>query len=369
MKVLILINNDLGLYNLRRELIIKLIEEKFEVYISLPNGKKIEELEKLGCKYIETDIDRRGINPINDLKLLLKYKKIYKQVKPDLVLTYTIKPNIYGGIVCRIKHIPYIANITGLGSSVEKNNLLSKLIIKMYKMALKKAECVFCQNNKIYKFLEENKFNNNLEIIPGSGVNTEFFSLKEYPSNNTQTFMFIGRIMKEKGIREYIEVAKIIKKKYHNVKFKILGFFEEDYKEEIENLQKEGIVEYCGETLDVRKFLEEANCVILPSYHEGTSNVLLESASTGRPIIASNIPGCKEAIDDEESGYVFEVKNTEDLIKKIEKFLNLSYNQKKEMGLKGRKKMEKEFDRNIIVNAYLQQINKIIGGKENGKRN
>ena len=369
MKILILINNDLGLYNLRKELIEKLIEENFEVYISLPNGPKIENLKKLGCKYIETNIDRRGMNPINDLKLISKYRQIIKAINPDVVLTYTIKPNIYGGIICGLRNVPYIVNITGLGSSIEKKNFLSKMIIEIYKVALKKAKCVFCQNREIYKFLKDKNFNKNLRVIPGSGVNTEFFNVREYPRSNMQTFLFSGRIMKEKGMEEYFAAAKAIKKKYNNVSFKILGFFEEDYKEKISNLQDEGIVEYCGETLDVRSVLESVNCVVLPSYHEGTSNVLLESASMGRPIIASDIPGCKEVINNEESGYVFEVKNTEQLIEKIEKFLDLSYEQKKRMGLNGREKIEKEFDRKIIVNEYLEEINKNIvrGGKRNEK--
>ena len=354
-RILVLANNDVGLYNFRKELLERLINEKYEVYISLPDGKRIEDLKKLGCKFI----DRRGINPIKDLNLLFKYFKILKVVKPDVVLTYTIKPNIYGSIACRFKKIPYIVNITGLGTAIESGNLLSKILLKLYKFALKKAKCIFFQNDSNKELFEKKKIiHNNARRIPGSGVNIIKNAYVDYPNNNIIKFLFIGRIMQAKGIAEFLKSAKIIKEKYKNTEFIILGNYDQEKKKKkVEEYVKEDVVKYEGFQSDVRKYMIESNCLILPSHFgEGMANVLLEAAATGRPIIASNIAGCKETINDGENGYIVEAKSVDDLVEKIEKFLNLSYEQQREMGLKGRRKMEKEFDRNIVVNAYLEEI-------------
>lgn len=362
-KVLILANNDVGLYNFRKELLEKLLDEKYEVYISLPGGKRVEDLKKLGCKFIDTSIDRRGVNLITDLKLLLNYFKILKEVNPDIVLTYTIKPNIYGSIACRFKKIPYIVNITGLGTAIESGNLLSKILLKLYKFALKKAKCIFFQNDANKDLFERKKIiHNNARRIPGSGVNIVKNAYVDYPNNKIIKFLFVGRVMQAKGIEEFLEAAKIIKEKYKNTEFIILGGYDEEkYKEKVEEYAEKNIVKYEGFQSDVRKYMIECNCLILPSrFGEGMANVLLEAASTGRPIIASNIFGCKEAIDDGKNGYIVEVKSVDSLVEKIEKFLNLSYEEQREMGLKGREKMEKEFDRNIVINAYMEEINKCV---------
>lgn len=357
-KVLILANNDVGLYNFRKELIERLLNEKNEVYISLPDGKRVEELQKMGCNFIDTFVDRRGLNPIKDLKLLLKYFKILKELKPNVTLTYTIKPNIYGSIACRFKKIPYIVNITGVGTAIESGNLLSKILLKLYKFALKKAKCIFFQNDANKELFEKKKIiHNNARRIPGSGVNLEKNAYVDYPKNAVIKFLFVGRVMQTKGINEFLEVAKIIKEKHKDTEFIILGGYDEEkYKEKVEEYVRKDIVKYEGFQSDVRKYIIESNCLILPSYFEGMANVLLEAASTGRPIIASNIFGCKEAIDDGKNGYIVEVKSVDSLAEKIEKFLNLSYEEQREMGLKGRKKMEKEFDRAIVIASYMEEI-------------
>lgn len=358
-KILILANNDVGLYNFRKELLEKLLGEKYEIYISLPYGERVEKLKKLGCKFIDTPIDRRGINPIKDLKLMFNYFKILRDIKPNVVLTYTIKPNIYGSIACKFKKISYIVNITGVGTAIESGNLLSEILLKSYKFALKKAKCIFFQNDANKELFERKKIiHNNARRIPGSGVNIVENAYVDYPNNKVIKFLFVGRVMQTKGIEEFLEAAKIIKERYKNTEFIILGGYDEEkYKEKVEEYARKDIVKYEGFQSDVRKYIIESNCLILPSYFEGMANVLLEAASTGRPIIASNIFGCKEAIDDGKNGYIVEVKSVDSLAEKIEKFLNLSYEEQREMGLKGRKKMEKEFDRNIVINAYMEEIN------------
>ena len=360
MKVLILANNDLGLYNFRKEIIEKLIELKYDVYISLPNGTRVNDLEKLGCNFIETDIDRRGTNPIKDFKLFIKYKKIIKKLKPNVILSYTIKPNIYGGIASRMSNIPYIVNITGLGTALENDGIVQKILIHLYRIALKKVKCCFVQNEDNLKFLKENRITDDkkYKLIPGSGVNLEKFKVSEYPKENDKiVFLFISRIMKEKGIDQYLETAKYITEKYKNTEFHILGFCEEEYKDTLRELQEKGIIIYHGRQDNIIPYLQKCSCLIHPSYYpEGMSNVLLEASASGRPVITTNRSGCKETVENGITGYLVEIQNTEQIIKNVEKLLNIPYEERKNMGLNARKKMENEFDRNIVVNAYLRVI-------------
>ena len=360
MKVLVLANNDIGLYNFRKELIEKLIELKYKVYVSLPYGDRVKDLINIGCEYIETDVDRRGTNPIKDFKLFCKYRKILKDVKPDVVLTYTIKPNIYGGIACRMKEVPYICNITGLGTATENKSIVQKIILSLYRIALKNVKCCFVQNEENLQFLKKNKFTSEekYQLIPGSGVNLEHYKVLPYPDeNNKIKFLFISRIMKEKGIEQYLDLAKYTTKNYKNTEFHILGFCEQEYEKVLEDLQKDKIIYYHGLQKDVIPFLKESSCLIHPSYYpEGMSNVCLEASASGRPVITTNRSGCKEIVEDGKTGFIVNIKDSKDLIDKVEKFINLSKEQRKEMGLNARRKVEKEFDRNIVVNEYLKQI-------------
>ncbi|MEQ6389254.1 glycosyltransferase family 4 protein [Bacillaceae bacterium S4-13-58] len=361
-KVVILSNHHAYTYNFRKEIIQRLIDEDYTVYVVLPYGEKVELLKEMGCKFIDLPLDRRGMNPITDLKLLLGYYKIIKNIKPDAVLSYTVKPNIYGGLVCRFQSIPFFPNVTGLGSAVENESLIQKILVQMYRLAYKKASCIFFQNE------ENQQFFHNKEIaikksrkIPGSGVNTQYFSLLPYPSDETIEFVFISRIMKEKGIDQYLEAAEFIKGKYPNTKFHVLGFCEEAYEQKLNELQQKGIIHYHGMKSDVREFHEISHCTIHPTYYpEGMSNVLLESAASGRPVITTNRSGCREIVDDEVNGYIVEQQNTQNLIEKIEMFLALNHEQKKQMGLAGREKVENEFDRKIVVDAYFEEIESVI---------
>lgn len=362
MRILVLANFGMGLYNFRKELLKELAGRNNDVYISLPNDKYVPKLQNLGCKFIETYLDRRGTNPIKDLKLLNFYIRTIKRIKPDIVLTYTIKPNVYGGIACGICKVPYLANITGLGTSVENKGLIQKITLGLYRIALKNAACTFFQNepNRSF-FISKNIIKNKTRLIPGSGVNLEQHNFEEYPKDDGNVrFLFVGRIMKAKGIDELLEAAKKIKVQYSNVRFDLIGGIEEDYTEQLAELEKSGIVKYYGQQDNVHSFIKEANATILPSYHEGTANVLLETAASGRPVLASRVTGCIETYDEGTSGFGFEVKDVDCLTETIIRFINLPYNQKKAMGIAGRKKMENQFDRRIVINAYIEEIYNIL---------
>lgn len=361
-KVLILVNHDVVIYNFRRELVERLLDDGYQVIISSPYGERIDDLVEMGCKYIEAKIERHGTNPLNELKLLSYYKKLMRDVKPDVVLTYTIKPNIYGGLAAKRYGIPYIANITGLGTAVENAGLIQKITIILYKLAFSNIKKVFFQNTENMKFFADyNIVVDRHKLIPGSGVNLGHFKVLDYPSDDTTEFVFISRIMQEKGIDQYIEAAKYISNKYPNTKFHVCGFCEERYEEILTKLQENGILIYHGMVRDIREVLKRTHCTIHPTYYpEGLSNVLLESAASGRPIITTDRSGCREVVDHEVNGYMVLQKDAKDLIEKVEWFLNLKYEDKMKMGLAGRAKVEKEFDRQIVVNAYIEEIEKTI---------
>lgn len=365
MKILILTNHDLGLYKFRKELLETLVKDN-EVFVSLPVGKFTEDIKKIGCKYIETNFDRKGTSIIGDFNLFKTYEKITKKVKPDVVLTYTIKPNVYGGLACQALGIPYIANVTGLGSAIENGGLLSFISTTLYKIGLRKAKKIFFQNSTNREFMLSKGIGKiNSEILPGSGVNLKQYKPFEFPNDNSIEFTYVGRIMKEKGFDQYVDAAKYFVNKYSYVKFHVCGPYEDDYKEKIEQLVNENILVYDGYVEDMTSIYKLVQCTVHPTYYpEGLSNVLLETSACARAIITTNRPGCKEVIEDSYNGYIVKEKDSNDLIEKIEKFLSLSNEQRKQMGLHAREKVEKEFDRNIVINKYLEAINEAVNEKQ-----
>jgi galacturonosyltransferase len=361
-KVLILSNHFITLYNFRKELVKKLIEDGNQVFISMPKADENSFFIDMGCRIIETSVDRRGINPIRDLKLILNYIKIMKKLKPDIIFSYTIKPNVYGCIASNITKNKQISNITGTGAVFLKRNIVSFIVKILYKISLKKSYKVFFQNSGDRDFFIQNKMiKDNYAMLPGSGVNLEQYKLCEFPNEEKINFIFIGRVMKLKGIDEYLECAKIIKSEQLNTNFYIAGFIEENkYKEVINDYSKRDIIKYIGFQKDIKEWIKKCHCTILPSHGgEGVPNVLLESAAMGRVCIASKINGSEDVIDDGITGYLFETGSARDLINKVNRFLELSYETKKQMGMAGRKKVENEFDRKIVINNYLYEINKL----------
>lgn len=360
-KILVLSNVTYDLYSMRREVIQALLDYGYDVRISAILGRNADDFSMMGCNMIDSPINRRAMNPFADIKLLIHYIKIIKQIKPDIVLSYTIKPNVYGGMACSLFSIPYLSNVTGLGS-VENVSVFIKTIVKrLYKLGLKNSSCIFYQNedgmNKVNTIL---KRRDRYRLIPGSGVNTEYYSLQEYPQDDQINFLFISRIMKEKGIDQYLAAAEIIKAKYPKTNFHVLGFCEEDYESKLADYESRNIIKYHGVQKDVREFHRFSHATIHPTYYfEGISNVLLESASCGRPIITTNRYGTRETVDDGVTGFLFTEKNTEDLVNKIEKLLTLTNDERKEMGRKGREKVINEFERQKVVKVYLEEINRV----------
>ncbi|MBE5859891.1 MAG: glycosyltransferase family 4 protein [Butyrivibrio sp.] len=364
-KILILANSSGGLYDFRNELITRLIAQRDEVVISLPDELRVPELMAEGARVVHTDINRRGMNPIEDFKLLKAYENLIEAEKPDMVVTYTIKPNVYGGFAARKKGVPFISTITGLGSAFQdgglKKSIIKHLVITMYKVGLKGCSCVFFQNkenqNKFKRFGITKKLKTRL--VNGSGVDLEKHVPQDYPGHedNVVRFLYVGRLMKEKGTAEYLEAAHLMHEKYGNkVSVATIGYFDEDFGELIEQARKRGELKTIPFNKDIRPYLKEADVIVMPSYHEGMSNVLMEASATARPVLASNISGCKEIVDDGETGFLFKKQDAKALFDAMDRMASLDVSQRRAMGLLARAKVEREFDRHSIIDAYIDEL-------------
>ena len=364
MKILMICNFTSGLYTFRGMLIQQLIQKGYDMYIIIPetdNENEIEferKVQDFHCHLIRVPMERRGMNPIKDLSLLKMYYKIIKNLKPDHVITYTIKPNIYGGLVCRHLHIPYTANITGLGTAFQNEGLLKRLVTFLYKQAFKKCHVVLFENtaNRDVMINLSIVEKNQTHVLHGAGVDLEKFHYTSYPHHEVFRFLFIGRVMREKGIDELFSVMKRFNEEGMLCQLDVVGGYEEDYSERITKYEKAGWLNYHGYQKDVRPYIDNCDCFVLPSWHEGMANTNLECAATGRPLITSRIPGCQEAVEEGVTGYLVEVKNPDDLYEKMKKMCHLTLSEREEMGKQGRRKMEHEFDKKQVVKETIEAL-------------
>lgn len=363
MRILVLANNMNGLMSFRKEVIKAMIDKGYEVLISVPYDYRFEkQVDELGVKIIDTEIDRRGVNPITDIALIRRYCKMLTECSPDVVLSYTIKPNLYGGLACKWAKIPQLVNVTGLGTAVENQGLLQKFVIGLYKFCLKNVRVMFFQNTANMEFCRERgMINGRPELLPGSGVNLSRFTLTEMPDGDVVKFICIGRAMEQKGTGDYLDMAEIIKNEFPNTEFHLLGACDDGgYEARIKKMHAEGTIIYDGVTTDVRPYIQRVHCTVHASYYpEGMSNVLLESCASGRAVITTARPGCGEIVDDGVNGFITRPHDVEDLCKQVRKFIALSHNEHAAMGRAARLKVEKEFDRKIVVEKYINEIEQI----------
>ena len=361
-RVLILANLDITITYFRMELVQALKKQGYEVHVACPYGTGVEELTRLGCIWHEARVNRHGTSPVDDCKLFVRSAGILKDVAPDMVLTYTVKPNVYGGIASKLRKTPFVANVTGLGTAIENGGLLQSITLCLYKAGLRGAEKVFFQNTYNRDFMLKNGVvKSAYEVLPGSGVNLDKYSLVDYPDKTSPiSFLTIGRVMRDKGTDELLEAARTIKAKHPKVKFQLVGMFDGEYEGVISAAVAEGIVEYIPQQADIRPFVANSHALVHPSWHEGMSNVCLEAAAMGRPILASNIPGCKETFDESVSGFGFEPRSADSLVDILERFIAMSWEQQRNMGLAGRQKVEREFNRQIVVDKYLAEIDRVV---------
>lgn len=354
-KILIMTNHSYMLYRFRLELIQEL-RKAHEVVLSMPFVGHEDDFQALGIRCIQTDVDRRGMNPKTDLRLFRTYQKLLKAERPDLVITYSIKPNIYGGIACRMAGVPYCANVQGLGTAFQKKGL-AQLVTVLYQLALGKANTVFFENEANAAEFRSRKIipAEKETVLPGAGINLERYPYVPYPENKAMHFLYLGRLMKEKGMDElFAAIGRLHEERGSRVILDLVGFYDdESYKSQVARLVAEGIAVYHGFQTDPLPYYAAADCVVLPSYHEGMSNVLLEAAAVGRPVITSDIPGCREAVEDGKTGLLCRARDAGSLYEKMRRMADASFAERQSMGEAAHEKMVREFDKRRVVSATL----------------
>lgn len=369
--IALLTNNDDDVYCFRKELIEGFIDEGYEMLISCPDGPKFELMRDIPFIYDNPDIDRRGTNPIADAKLMYHYWRLFRKHRPAVVLTYTAKPNVYASIAAHWMGIPVINNLTGLGSVVNESGLKKAFIMWLFKLAYQKSACMMFQNaTNMQVAIDAGMVKGDYKLIPGSGVNTDRYPLQPYPDGGDGktgapvVFNYIGRVLKDKRVDDYIEAAKRIKRNYPQTEFNILGFIEPTemhYDAELKQLGEQNIVLYRGSQKDVKPFVARAHCTIHPStYGEGMSNVLLESASSGRFLITTDNPGCQETVEEGKTGFIYHGEDVDALVDAIKRFLALPNETRKKMGEAGRQRVKDNFSREIVVKAYKSKIKEFL---------
>jgi len=366
MRVAITLNTSWNIYNFRFSLVQQLLKRGHEVIAIAPKDEYTQKLINAGCEFEDVTMDSRGASPYKDLGLTFELHSIYKRVKPDLVLHYTIKPNIYGTMAAAKLGIPSINNISGLGTIFLNDNWISKIAMSLYRFSFKFPKKVFFQNQEDYQLFQDKRLieKNICEVIPGSGVDLDHFdkfSYEEKADGQTFNFLMISRLIIDKGIREYFEAAELLLERGMNAKFYLLGGLDEDHsrgilKEELDEWIEAGVIEYLGKTDDVRPHIKNADCVVLPSYREGTPRTLLEASACGRPIVATNVPGCNNIVDHQVNGLLCKVKDANDLSLKMKDMFYLGHEKRFEMAEKGREIVERKFDHKIIIDTYIKTI-------------
>ena len=361
MKITLIANDTTYIYNLRREVLARLIGDGHQLTVISRCLAHKEELESMGCKLIDTPIGRRGVNPLEDLKLMWQFLRILKREKPDVVFTYNIKPNVYAGMACQLLRLTYAPNITGLGTAVEFPGMMQQLTTRLYKCGVAGASAIFFQNQENQEFFAQRNMmpkKAKVWLLPGSGVNLESHPELPYTPGEVVHFLYVARLLKEKGIELYLSAAGRIAQRHSNVMFHICGGCDNPkYLELVREAEAAGYIQYHGEQKDMLPYFRMAHCVVHPSYYpEGMSNVLLEASASGRPIIATDRSGCRETVDPGRSGYLIPTRDEDALVQALEDFLSLSWEERMKLGQAGRKKMEREFDRQIVVQKYVEAL-------------
>lgn len=366
--VAIVLNTSWNIYNFRLGLIRALKEEGYRVILIAPKDDYTQKLEAEGFVYHEIEMNNKGVNPFEDLKLIYDFYKLYKEIEPDVILNYTIKPNIYSSLAAKKLEIPVINNITGLGTVFLNNNLSSYIARWLYKISIDKNSVVFQNRDDMKLFIEEGLVKESaVTLISGSGIDTERFKPIGKTQNEKFVFLMIARLIKDKGIEEYIEAIRLVRQSNDakNCRFKILGSLYLSNptaisQKELDAWIEEGLIEYLGHSDNVQEEIAKVDCVVLPSYREGLSRVLLEASSMEKPIITTNVPGCRDVVDHTVNGYLVGVKNSKDLAEAMQKMVNLSSLDLERMGKAGREKVVNKFSQKKVIDKYFSLL-KILG--------
>ncbi len=369
MRVAVVLNTSWNIFNFRMNLIKSLQAKGHEVHTVAPIDDYTPRLTEIGCLHHQVTMDSRGANPLKDIALTFELRSIYKRIKPDVILHYTIKPNVYGTLAAAWLRIPVINNVCGLGTVFLKNDFISRVAVFLYRLSFRFANKVFFQNPDDLNLFLNRKLvaQNAVDLVPGSGIDLKRFTPAPVNRNSTFTFLLISRLITDKGVLEYVDAVKKLKSEGLDARFQVLGAIDQEHKRGISKTLidqwiQSGTIEYLGTTEDVRNFIQQADCVVLPSYREGTPRTLLEAASISRPIIATNVPGCNQVVDDQVNGFLCNLKDSNDLADKMRHITTLSEDVLIQLGRNGRKKMETQYDESLVINKYLEALSEIEPG-------
>ena len=368
MHILMTVNAAWNIWNFRRPLVEALLADGHSVTVLAPPDDSVADLERIGCRFRALEMNVKGLNPVEDLKLQRTLKRIFKEEQPDAILSFTIKNNIFGAWAARAAGVPFVPNVTGLGTAFLSGGLLQTIAEQLYRRAFGKLPVVFFQNEDDRDLFLDRKLvrKEQARLLPGSGIDLVHFAQAEMPpEEDPPVFLMIARLLRDKGVLEFVNAARQIKAWNPKARFQLLGAAGSENRSAIDRATldawvSEGVVEYLGTTSDVRPAIAAANCVVLPSYREGAPRTLIEAAAMARPVITTDVPGCRAVVDRDVSGFLCDVRSAKSLAAAIERFLALPAEAQQTMGQAGRAKMEREYDQSIVVDAYREAIDGLV---------
>lgn len=373
MHIVLVANTSWNIYNFRAGLVNYLLQKGHIVSVIAPRDSYTEKIMTWKINFFEITLESKGKNPISDISFYRQIRRYYKKIAPDVVLHFTIKPNIYGTLACRRLQIPCINNVSGLGTTfIHQKRLSSRIAHFLYRLAFRYAYKVFFQNKEDLALFLEKKLvsKEKTGLLAGSGINLERF--KPLPKSGSQahfTFLMIARLIYDKGIREYVTAARIVKKQFPHTSFRLIGGFEQNPKNSLHISPEEAstwqdTIEYLGVQEDVRPFIAASDVVVLPSYREGTPRSLLEAAAMGKPLLATNVAGCREVVEHQKNGLLCEKQNAQSLADAMIRLLQMPIATLNEMGAYSREKVEREFDEKFVFEAYWAVMEELQQAKK-----
>ena len=362
--IMMTVNAAWNIWNFRRPIVEALIAHGHRVTVLAPADDSVADLKSIGCRVLPLEMSVKGLNPLQDVKLIGRMRKVFRAEQPDAIFSYTIKNNIFGALAARPLGIPFIPNVTGLGTAFLSGSFLQRIAEGLYRRAFRNLGVIFFQNQDDRDLFLERRLvtAQQARILPGSGIDLTHFAATDYPpESDAPVFLMIARLLRDKGVLEYVVAARMVKSVHPRARFQLLGVVDAANRTAIDRAtvkswQEEGVIEYLGTADDVRPHIAAADCVVLPSYREGAPRTLIEAAAMARPLIATDVPGCRSVVDDGVTGYLCKVRDGDDLARSIGKFLALTRGERAQMGLAGRAKMTKSFDQAIVVEAYLNAL-------------
>jgi len=368
MHVLMTVNAAWNIWNFRKPVVRALLAGGHKITVLAPKDDFVDQLTQLGCGFVPLELNAKGLNPFDEWKLLRQFKQVFKEQKPDVILSYTIKNNTFGALAAKPLGIPFVPNVSGLGTGFLSGAALQFVVEQLYRRAYRDLPIVFFQNEDDRDLFTCRRLvtADQARLLPGSGIDLEHFEAAEFPQGEAPVFLLIARLLRDKGVVEFVEAARQVKIDFPRARFQLLGAAGSENRtaisaETVNEWVRDGIVEYLGTTHDVRPTIAAAHCIVLPSYREGAPRTLIEAAAMARPLIATDVPGCRAVVDHEKTGFLCDVRSADSLAIAMRRFLNLSVEQRTEMGQAGRAKMEREYDQKPVVGSYTDAIRDLTG--------